>query len=580
MLLNDLSTSELWMDFEIAGGSDAESLLEDSEFCSEWGRLCRHCSWATPFQGPDFARTWYRIYRDRFEPVLFLARDKFGALNGLLPLARSISGGGLVAAGSHQAEYQGWVCAPELADRFAEHVVRTLNSAFPGAILTLRYLPPGTPTGWFASAEGRRSCQLVSHRRPLLRLVGGKEILRSLNKKSNKSRLKRLERIGALEFLHIRDAKEFETLFDELIQYYDFRQAAVHDVSPFGGDDLKKPFHLALMGIPGLLHTTVLKVGGQLAAAHVGASGDKEVQLGIIAHNPLFARHSPGKFLILLLAQRLMEQGYERLDLTAGGDPYKDRFANGSDEVHTLVVFPSLKRRATAAIRSGLAQAAKRSLRTVGIDSGFVKSLVSSLAVRDGNSLAALMPGVRKWIGRQRETCVYSLDATKVLHCAGSGRVRCNFPEDLLRYPKEGGGQSRRRFLSASLVRIENGLRIYTYAEGERLLVYGWLSQKQEEPFLGEAGQGFGFPTNSAFLFDFYELSPGWGKGLWVPLLQAMLRDAAEIQGTARTFVSVPAHHTTLRSAIEEVGFHYHCSLFEQVRLGRARRWSHPRAPR
>ncbi len=187
------------MNIDIVRGSEADSLMEDCEFRAEWFRLCHRCPWATPFQGPDFACTWYRTYRGRFEPILVLSRGQDGTLNGLLPLAISFDDGGLIVAGGRQAEYHAWVCSPDLSDKFACLMVRTLRMKFPRAVLTFRYLPPGTPTSWLATTDAKWRYKLDLHRRPLLQFGDGCATIKSLKKKSNKSRLNRLEKIGTLE---------------------------------------------------------------------------------------------------------------------------------------------------------------------------------------------------------------------------------------------------------------------------------------------------------------------------------------------------------------------------------------------
>jgi CelD/BcsL family acetyltransferase involved in cellulose biosynthesis len=560
------------MSINIVRGSEADSLLADSRFRAEWSRLCERCLWATSFQGVDFVCTWYRIYRRRFEPILLLSRDQDGALNGLLPLASSEDGELLVAGGT-QAEYQAWICPPELSDAFVREAVRSLRREFPGTVLTFLYLPPGTPTAWFRTREATWTCELAAHRRPLLRFGDGSETTRSLGKKSNKSRLKRLEKIGRLEFRRLTDPKEFERLFDDIIHCYDFRQAALHGVAPFRDDDLKKRFHLAMMEMPGLLHVTVLKVGDRLAAAHLGVCGVKEVQLGIIAHNPSLAKNSPGKFHVLLLAQLLRQEGYEQLDLTAGRDAYKERFANGFDEVHVLTVYLSLRQNVVDRLRARVAKAVKTSLRSVGIEPEEVKTLGTKL-VHQVCMPAARAKSARRWLGRRHEIRIYSRDTTGVPVSASPRLIRCNSPEHLLRYEPGESDPPLRRFLSTSLHRIEGGLRIYTYAENGSLLCYGWLVERQAKAFLSEVSQELGLPGNSAYLCDFRAFPRGRGGELFATFLRTMLHDAACIPGTVRTFVSVSVDDTTLRDAVEQLGFAYEGSLFEQVRLGRARRWS------
>jgi len=411
------------------------------------------------------------------------------------------------------------------------------------------------------------------HRRPLLRFEGDNETIKSLNKKSNKSRLNRLEKVGALEFKRISDPKEFEEVVNDIIQYYDFRQAAVHSVAPFGDDDLKKPFHLAMMKVPGLLHATVLKAGNQFCAAHLGVCGNTEVQLGIITHNPLLAKHSPGKFHILFLAQMLIGEGYKQLDLTPGGDPYKDRFANGFDEVHTLTVFFSQRQRTKEAIRAGFTRAVKTGFKTVGIEPEHIKSLGNKIkGIRAAHTPATLLRHASQWIDRRREMRIYSYSPTNVPDFGGLQLIRCNAPEELLRYRPAEGRQSRHQFLSTALHRIENGLRVYTYSEDGHLLCYGWLSEGEEKLFLNEVRQEFRLPPKSVCLFDFWMSPQARGQELYTQFLQTVLQDLAHVPGTVK--ISVLADNIPLRNAIEDVGFAYECSLFEQVRLGWARRWS------
>jgi CelD/BcsL family acetyltransferase involved in cellulose biosynthesis len=558
------------MKVEIVRGSEADSLLADPLFRAEWLRLCERCPWATAFQGADFVGTWYRIYRSRFEPVVVLLREHDATLSGLLTLACSDDGALLVAGGA-QAEYQAWVCAPDSSDAFVREAVQSLRRQFPGAVLTFRFLPPGTPTVWFTTREAAWTCELAAQRRPLLKFGDGSETKRSLAKKSNKSRLNRLGKVGALEFKRITDPAEFEKLVDDIIHCYDFRQAAVHGVAPFRDDDLKKPFHLALLRVPGLLHVTVLKVGDAVAAAHLGVCGSKEVQLGIIAHNPSLARHSPGKFHVLLLAQRLREEGYEQLDLTPGNDLYKERFANGFDEVHALTVYLSLRQNLEDTVRAGVAKAVKTSLRSVGIAPEEIRALGTRLRARTPGAWAE---SARGWIGRRREMRIYSRAAAGVAHSNGSRAIRCNFPEDLMRYAAADCDPPPRQFLSAALHRIEEGLRIYTYAENGSLLCYGWLRESQGRAFVSEVGQEFGLPRDSVYLFDLHAAPRAHSRELLAAFLGAMLGDAARESASAKAYVSVPADDAVLRDAVEHIGFAYQGSLFEEVRLGRARRWS------
>lgn len=350
---------------EIVQAGRATALLNDETFRTAWLHLWERCPWGTAFQRPDFGSVWYAVYAERFAPVLILSHDATGELCGLLPLARSWDGRRLVAAGAHQAEYQVWLALPEIGDAFSRLALRAVRTAWPSARMTLQHLPPGTPRAWLADPEMQRMCRLTSHRRPLWHLGDGTQVARSLKKRGNRNRINRLRREGTLEFRRLDDADELEARIDEIIRCYDARQMVLHGSAPFRNDPLKRAFHLALARQTDLLHATVLTVGQRLASANLNIRGAGEVHLGIPAHNPLWVRHSPGKLHKLFLAELLVREGCDRIDLTPGDDPYKDHFANDADEVHTLSLFPSGPYRWGADLCDGLKQQARRALRTL-----------------------------------------------------------------------------------------------------------------------------------------------------------------------------------------------------------------------
>ncbi len=563
------SIERSFMNIDILRGAEAHLVLDNDGFRREWLRLTEQCSWSTAFQGPGFACEWYSSYLSRFDPVLVLSRTEDGQINGLLALAASSEGGGLVVAGAEQAEYQAWVCPPDLGDTFAWHAVQSLQRMFPRAVLTFRYLPPGTPTAWLAAAEARQICRLEVHRRPLLLFGDGEEIARSLKKRHNKTRLNRLKRLGNLEFKRIVDLNELEEVFNGIIGWYDFRHAAIHGSTPFRDDQFKKTFHLNMMKCPDLLHVTVLKVGDQLASAHINTCGNKEIHLGILAHNPWLAHHSPGAFHIYFLSQLLMREGYGQLDLTPGSDRYKSDFANSFDEVHTLTVFPSPKQRRKEDIRRLFRKAARKALTTVCASPERVTLFVSKLKeVRPVRVSAGLVWNARRWIGRRREVRVYSYEAVKVQGIDVPTTIRRDVVEDLLGYEPAYTWQSRQRFLSTSLARLKDGHHVYTYAEEGRLLHYGWFTEGPDQSLLSESCQPFAFPPNSAYLFDFYTFPQARGRGLYTHCLQKMLSDLSHVPGTDKIYIAVMADNRPARHVIDKMGFTHELSLYDTVRSG------------
>ncbi|MHA6796867.1 GNAT family N-acetyltransferase [Pseudonocardia bannensis] len=559
------------MRIDIVRGAAADVLLDQETFLRQWSDLCRNCPWATPFQGPDFATIWYRAYRRNFEPLLVLSHGPDGRLQGLLPLAVAVVGADrsgkddlLVVAGAWQAEYQAWICPPQIGDGFAAAAVDTLHRAMPSAELRFRYLPPGTPTTWLDRTAPGLAHRLRRHRRPLMRFGDGSEIAASLRKGSNKTRLRRLEKSGGVEFRQLTSAVELDPLFDEVIAYHDARHLAVHGTAAFQEDPCKRPFHLAMADVTGLLHVTVMTVGGRVAAAHLGASGGTEVQLGVIAHDPWLSKHSPGKFHIYFLARMLREQGYEQLDLTAGGDPYKERFANAWDEVETLDLVPTSVARRRDVIRlarGGIRWAARRALAPLPVTPADVRSWAHEMRHRGPRGIAAaLTRGTLLGAGPSRETRVYRYDLDGTGHSlpgtAGTELVGRNRLPDLLTYRPARSDPSRQRFLTTALRRIQEGQHVYTCTEDGRLLHVAWLVAPRTRTD-GAAAPDVPRPPDSALVHDFYTAPEAVGRGLDDATLRVVLRDAARLCGAGSVAAAVPAGDEPARRAVEKSGFVY-----------------------
>lgn len=382
-------------DVRLVRGPGAEALVVDAKFAAAWADLARRCPWATGFQSPDYCAAWYRIYHERYEPVLIVARDDAeGRLDGLLPLAVSPRDGRVVAAGDAQAEYQAWLAEPSSGGAFIQRALAALWQAFPSVALRLSFLAPGTPIDWLGGSTLEGRALLRPHRRPFVALGDGSEIARSLAKRSNKNRVRQMGKVGEVRFEEVTDRAERHRLLAELIPFHDARHLVIRGRAPFSSDPLMAPFAAALLDVPGLLHVTALRCGDVLAAARMGMRNAhrNEVELGLTAYNPCLSKHSPGKFQILYLGQILQRQGIERIDLTAGGDAYKDRYANGEDTVHALTFFPS----APACWRGEARDATKRAVRHLldrtGLTPNRVRATVGRLLPRPRNSAGSVEP--------------------------------------------------------------------------------------------------------------------------------------------------------------------------------------------
>ena len=550
---------------ELISGSAADALLADDRFRDEWWKLAAACPWATTFQMPGFGGCWYSVYRSEYSPLLVVARDGDGRLAGLLPLAVSTSRGELANVGAHQSEYHCWICTPELANTFMPVAMEALRLAGHKFKLSFRYLPGGTPVEWLQQPAARRTCLLVPRRRPLIDFGNGSQLRESMAKRSNKSRIKRLEKLGPVELKEITRPAELEAMIDEVILYYDSRRLALSGSTPFATDRLKRAYHIEMLKVPGLLHATALMCGDKIASFQFNTIDGRRVMLSLITHNPLLAAHSPGKVHVMLLSKRLMEQGYTGIDLTAGGDPYKERFANAWDQVYTLDVFHSPLPMQVAAIRDGVQGRAKAVLNRWNVRPAEMKQRVLKY-VRMGPIGMPIALAKHGWerFAPAKGARIYRRDAAATASAEGT-RIRRDAIEDLMKYEPVNGGLTRHEFLSDAMRRLENGQQVYTCVENGRLLHYAWFAPEPEKDLAADALPGFELPPRSALIVDCYTFPLARRRGLGAASLATILSDAARVKDLDRTYIAVPSESDCARRLVERAGFTYERSCVRRA---------------
>lgn len=543
---------------QVVRATAAWRLLEDEAFVAEWATLQDQCPWATAFQGPAFLRTWLASYRQVIEPVVILSRNAAGNLTGLLVLARR-NNGELIPAGDVQAEYQAWICLPEIAEHFPPAAITSVRRELPASGLVFKYLPPATPLDW-TSAPGMATL-LTPHRRPLLRFGDGTEIEASLRRGTNRSKLNRLKRLGKLEVRQVTDSDEFDRLFDRMIEFYDLRHGAIHGTAAFNDDPRKTPFHQAMMRVRGLLHVSVMTAGDEIAAAHLGVRSGPELQLGIIVHNPLLAKHSPGTLHILLLSQMLRELGMTQLDLTPGGDAYKESFANAWDQVHTLVVYGSDAHSQAAAVMKSAKMQAKRLLDRVNISPARAETLTKD-ALQIVRQPKALVRRAAQWLRSDLDSHLYDCMATVDL--PEDAEIRRDCIADLLLYQPAGAGPTRRAFLSAALDRLRIGQHCFTARSSGRLVACAWLADRPDGTTHDGLPDELHLPADASLAYGFHIDSSDASR--WAKRLIAAMAGAAD---NRRLVAILPADYGHPTSAPDNLRLERSGTISLRTRFGR-----------
>lgn len=566
------------MKIDLLSGSDANTWIRREANRRKWKNLYRSCPWGTVCQSEEFVLTWYDAYQSQYIPTIISATDSNGELVGLLTMAVSNETGELSVAGNGQAEYQAWLADPHDENSFIKAALQKLSEHFPQHTLRFLFVPPSTPLDWVSTDRWAQTCELRHFPRPLMSTGDDSVFTRSLRKKSNKSRLNRLARTGEVRLERITSSQELEAIFDQVMSYGGFRHAAIHGVGPHR-DPLKKQFYLAMMAVPRLLHATVLRVGDQIASSHIGVYNKDQVLLGMLAHSPFLAKHSPSKLHIILLGEELAKEGINAFDLTPGGE-YKDRFATHYDDTHVLTVFFSRTEQFKYKVKRKLIGGAKYGLQLAHITPEQAKNAVAQVNHRwTLTKVSRLPPKVFK-VARQRlwstkEMRIYSYDVERARQLNVPQLMNRDCLPDLMAYqPVEAWQMRFSKFLNRVLAGLEAGNHVYTRAEDGCLVHYGWLIERQRKSHLSEVGHDFYLPPESAVLADFYTHPAARGKGLYQHSLRQMLHDASLISGTKHVFIGVLADNIPSRHVIEKVGFDYRFSFFASTIGGKTKRWS------
>jgi CelD/BcsL family acetyltransferase involved in cellulose biosynthesis len=550
--------------------------FSDPRFRTAWDCLYDACPWATVFQSAAFAAVWYESYSSRYEPLILYAQGSDGELEGILAVAVDRDRRWIVRCGFPQSEYGVWLARPGSGRDFLLHALRTLWRIHPSGRLYFEFVPPHTPVDFLSGGEREfQNSFLVAHPCPV-REITAESVRDSLHKKSNKSRLNRLQHVNPVELAFIETRKDLEPHLPAIAALCDLRQGAMNGSLPFQEDRNKAEFFLRLIDTPGLLHAALLLVGGEVAACHLGFLSKNQVHLGLLAHSPFLARHSPGKILLLLSMARLLDQGVDRFDLTPGGD-YKERFQNSYDTAYTLALFARGRDARLYGARLWLRARAKGLLLRFDFDPQRVSRKVAQMRARIAASRAVpqIAGMIRRRLHAFEETRFYVIDAAHHATSAFGPDIRfaVNRIEDLLLYaPAEPGDRSIPAFLHDCSLRLEAGETVYTVVDSGKLVHYSWLTRRE-----GFTPNGFGgtvgFPPASYVLWDDYTLPSARGRGLHKASIRARV-EGAVCAGASSIFINVEASNRPSRRNIEKFGFVYFGSLFRRVLFGKSRVWS------
>ena len=356
-------TKKMIFEIKIVNGKGAKDLLQDKSFNIQWKELVFQDEKVTVIQEPSFVTPWYEAYENKYEPVLVLGFDNLSNLVGLIPLAYSIKENHLTHAGSHQAEYHGWLCKRAIDQSFPIKALSALKHKYNLKEWQWRWLPPGSNVSWLYAEELRKEniyVRIAKEDSPLLDLRDEAKIKKIGQNKSLRRKINRYENKLQLEKIISFDrAKE---VFDILVDQYDFRNLAAHGITQFASDKNKKPFYLNRLRYPEYNHFSILWSQDIPIAFNLCTCDSNTAYLDINGYNPCEERNSPMNILILKLIELLLKEGYRYIDLTPGGAAYKERYCNLRQKLYKPTFYFSRKRKQIADLKFFIKNTIKKGL--------------------------------------------------------------------------------------------------------------------------------------------------------------------------------------------------------------------------
>lgn len=479
-------------EIHVAVGENALELLSDENFQAKWDLLYHTCYWSTVFQNAAFTNAWYKLYKKAYIPILITAY-KDDRLTGLLNLCLNLQKLEITGTGCDDAHYHTWLAEEYNKESFITSALAKVKEQFPSYRIRLYQLPPHTPLGWLETdPRWRASSTFKIYKRPLIDL-SHPELPKLSTKKQFKENRNRLKRHGEVTYEKVTCIEQFSSIFDVLIDQYDFRKGATLNFLPFRGDPIKKKFFMELFRLE-MLHVTVLKLNNEIVASLIGTIGkDSWVHgAGLNTHAPTYACFSPGFVCFIMMAQQLANEKFRTLDLSTGGQGYKERLANSHDQVYELIISNQTQSRIKIPqrIKGFLLQRISQS----GIDYKRLRielkrkkmlakekwSLFKKQGLNSGinTALRIAIPEAKEELFQVRPITMRNL---KAVHAIG---IEQNSLKALLLFSGSASLTTRWEFLEEAMFRLEIGEQAYTWTENNKLVACLWLlnsSAKKKE---------------------------------------------------------------------------------------------------
>jgi len=177
---------------------------------------------------------------------------------------------------------------------------------------------------------------------------------------------------------------------------------------------------------------------------------------------------------------------------------------------------------------------------------------------------------VARWIHSDRQLVIFRIvRPTDLVPATPVGAVHRDDWSHLEKFEVTEHWLTRDTFLDTAAERLSQGEHVYTIADADRLLSYGWLVPRQEASWLPAVEQELRYPPGAAVMYNAYTHPAARGLGYNGLVTRARIADAFLEFGAQVVYTAIEPHNLAATRAKDGSGMVPWMELGCTRRLGR-----------
>lgn len=305
----------------------------------EWDRLLEACPDSTPFQFYEWLSAWWKRFGQG--RLMALAMRAGGRLCGLAPLY--VNNGEVLFIGSGVSDYLGVLLEPSIEVAGAQALFNYLAGCGGWTLCRLQDLRPSCsllavrpPDGLKAELATGETCLSVD-------LPPTVEEFRRRHGRTGKCGSKRLWRRFEARGLKVEmsvDEAEACTFMDTLIRLHSKKWEAAGKSGVLQGREIRAFHEEAALAFQkkGMLRLYRMAFEGRVLAVLYGFVHRNRFYTYLMGYDPDFSSLSPGRLMLLSVAEDCITQGVAGMDFLRGSEKYKYDWSPRETRNYTLLI--------------------------------------------------------------------------------------------------------------------------------------------------------------------------------------------------------------------------------------------------